>query len=145
MSLRNKIDKLISAQGDVFIKSKEWIEISKSVLDQLHIPNHSEFYYFYVHYFAYGLKVNLNTDELTDPCPPQDMIKINQMANENWGVPKNYVMFSDGATEGGYLYNKEDGTVWDFTLGEQDLLGTDNLRHWKSFYEFLVWYLTPSE
>ena len=59
--------------------------------------------------------------------------------------PNNTSFFSTGEGEGGYLYNKEDGTVWDFALGEQKLLGTDALPHWNSFYEFMVWYLTDDE
>ena len=55
------------------------------------------------------------------------------------------ILFTTGEGEGGYFYNTEDNSVWDCGLGEQHLLGTDQLRHWSSFYKFMVWYLTPDE
>ncbi|SUD90605.1 hypothetical protein [Psychrobacter phenylpyruvicus] len=67
------------------------------------------------------------------------------ISQERWGIHKKYILFSTGEGEGGYLYNTEDDSVWDFNLGEQQQLIDGTLPHWNSFYEFMEWYLDTSE
>lgn len=70
------------------------------------------------------------------------MERATNFAHEYWDITKNYILFSTGSSESGYLYNTENEKVYEFSLGQQHLLGTDQLKHWDSFYEFMVWYLT---
>ncbi|MDO4643393.1 MAG: hypothetical protein Q4A74_06085, partial [Cardiobacteriaceae bacterium] len=100
-------------------------------------------YNLYTKYFLDALDCREGTSDVVDPCP-NGIMRAN-FAHETWGFPKNYILFSTGEGEGGYFYNTEDGTVWDAGVGEVPLLGTDQLRHWNSFYEFMIWYLTPEE
>ena len=80
---------------------------------------------------------------MRDILPPQGLDGTIIYAHKAWGFPKNYILFTTG--EGGYFYNVDDNSVWDCGLGEQHLLGTNQLKHWDSFYEFMVWYLTIDE
>ncbi|BBI68267.1 hypothetical protein PKHYL_24580 [Psychrobacter sp. KH172YL61] len=47
--------------------------------------------------------------------------------------------------EGGYLYNIEDDSVWDYQMGQLQQLADGTLPHWDSFYEFMIWYLSDEE
>ena len=83
---------------------------------------------------------------MAECCQPTNYLPSSiQFGYDAWGLPQNYLLFTTGESEAGYLYNKEDGTVWDFNLGDQELLGTNQLKHWNSFYEFLIWYLAVDE
>ena len=116
------------------------------MLDILGIKKDSEFYEFYSNYIVLSLEGRKYTSELSDCFPPFDYLASSiEFGHEVWKLPKNYLLFSSGEGEGGYLYNKNDGSVWDFDLGNQELLGTNQLKHWDSFYEFLIWYLTVDE
>lgn len=47
--------------------------------------------------------------------------------------------------KGGYLYNIEDDSVWDYQMGQLQQLADGTLPHWDSFYEFMIWYLSDEE
>lgn len=149
MNLKAKVEKLLELQDIIPIKEKdthkEYRVITYNVLDSLGIKNDSEFYELYVSYFLGGLDHRAGTPEMIDPCPPQDMLGTATFAHNVWGFPKNYILFTTGEGEGGYFYNVDNNSVWDCNLGQQHLLGTDQLKHWDSFYEFMVWYLTVDE
>ena len=144
MNLKEKIDELMKNQNFPTLKNKEFQEQSMIALDKFGIPKNSEFYEFYSRYFGRTLIHNSETGTEMVDCisPPKLMERVISFAHEVWEVPANYILFSTGEGEGGYLYNILDNTVWDFDLGKRELLGTDKMHHWNSFYEFLVWYLT---
>jgi len=144
MILKEKIDDLMKNQSFKTLKSKDFQDESKKKLDNLGIPKNSEFYEFYSRYFGRTLNHNSETGTEMVDCisPPKLMERVISFAHEVWEVPANYILFTTGEGEGGYLYNILDNTVWDFDLGKRELLGTDKMHHWNSFYEFLVWYLT---
>ena len=146
MNLKEQVAMLMSKQSFSAQKSAEYKNGSILVLKELGIPADSEFYEFYSTYYGRNLNYRGGASPIVDPSPPQkSLLRTAFFAREVWEVPEQYILFSTGEGEGGYLYNKEDGTVWDFTLGEQKLLGTNALRHWHSFYEFMVWYLTGTD
>ena len=146
MNLKEQVAMLMSKQSFSAQKSAEYKNGSILVLKELGIPSDSEFYEFYSTYYGRNLNYRGGASPIVDPSPPQkSLLRTAFFAREVWEVPEQYILFSTGEGEGGYLYNKEDGTVWDFDLGEQKLLGTDALRHWHSFYEFMVWYLTGTD
>ena len=146
MNLKEQVAMLMSKQSFSAQKSAEYKNGSILVLKELGIPSDSEFYEFYSTYYGRNLNYRGGASPIVDPSPPQkSLLRTAFFAREVWEVPEQYILFSTGEGEGGYLYNKEDGTVWDFTLGEQKLLGTNALRHWHSFYEFMVWYLTGTD
>lgn len=149
MNLKSKVEKLLEFQGIIPIKEKETHkeckDITVNVLKKLGVKETSEFYELYIHYFLGGLNKRDDAYEIIDPCPPQNMERATNFAHEYWAIPKNYILFSTGSSESGYLYNTENEKVYEFSLGQQHLLGTDQLKHWDSFYEFMVWYLTVDE
>lgn len=147
MSLKEKIDELMKNQNFPTLKNKEFQEQSMIELDKIGIPKESEFYDFYSRYFGQPIIHNPETGtEIVDCVSPSRLLGMTaSFAHEVWEVPANYILFSTGEGEGGYLYNILDNTVWDFDLGKRELLGTDKMHHWNSFYEFLVWYLTTDQ
>lgn len=146
MMNKNIVISLLDKQEYPVIKKKiEKQEYSSQVLLSLGVKKDSEFYELYTQYFLRSLDSRYDTPEMIDPCPPQDMLGTATFAHNVWGFPKNYILFTTGEGEGGYFYNIDDNRVWDCNLGQQHLLGTDQLTHWDSFYEFMVWYLTVDE
>lgn len=143
--MQNKIDYLMHNQKFLLLKSEVAKEEASAALHDLGVRKNSEFYDFYMKYFGRALISKKSYLEMIDPCPSNDMQLTTEMAHSVWNIPESYILFTTGEGEGGYLYNKDNETVWDFTLGEQEFLGTDKMRHWNSFYEFLEWYLTPDE
>ncbi|MCL1624314.1 hypothetical protein M2R47_08710 [Moraxella sp. Tifton1] len=114
-------------------------------LIEFNIPPNSEFYNFYKNFFCGHIVCNVDASaKMCDILPPQGLDAA-IYAHKNWDIPKNYILFTTGEGGGGYFYNIDDNSVWDCGLGEQHLLGTDQLKHWDSFYEFMVWYLTVDE
>jgi len=143
MELEEIINLLMNKQRRCVKKDKNFQAEFRASLDKIGIPKDSEFYNFYSHYFTQGLIRAESAPEMADYVEPDDALKIFvAFAHESWQMPKNYILFTSWSSEGGYLYNILDNTVWDFDLGKRELLGTDKMHHWNSFYEFLVWYLT---
>jgi len=144
MNLKEKVVLLMDKQSQTVKKNKVFQVESENALDELGIPRNSEFYYFYSHYFAQITFAERETaPEMADCICPDKALKVfSTFAHESWQIPKNYIFFTSWSSESGYLYNILDNTVWDFDLGKRELLGTDKMHHWNSFYEFLVWYLT---
>ncbi|SUD90606.1 Uncharacterised protein [Psychrobacter phenylpyruvicus] len=140
MSLE-KIEKLLDKQEYPVIRKKiNKRQETMEILTKLGVKSNSEFMELYSRYFLRALDRNDDTYPLTDP-----FLMETDMAHKHWGIPKNFILFSTGSTEGGYLYNTEDDSVWDFNLGEQQQLIDGTLPHWNSFYEFMEWYLDTSE
>ena len=146
MKPKERVDYLMLQQRFNAVAKDDIKTQKKKSLDILGIKKDSEFYEFYSNYIVLSLEGRKYTSELSDCFPPFDYLASSiEFGHEVWKLPKNYLLFSSGEGEGGYLYNKDDGSVWDFDLGNQELLGTNQLKHWDSFYEFLIWYLTVDE
>ena len=146
MKPKERVDYLMLQQRFNAVAKDDIKTQKKKSLDILGIKKDSEFYEFYSNYIVLSLEGRKHTSELFDCFPPFDYLASSiEFGHEVWKLPKNYLLFSSGEGEGGYLYNKNDGSVWDFNLGNQELLGTNQLKHWDSFYEFLIWYLTVDE
>lgn len=144
MNNKEQVVELFNKQKwPVVKKKKEYREFTSKTLLDLGVQKGSEFYNLYTEFFLHNLKARSGASVVTDPYP--DGFSGVFFAHKNWGIPKNYILFTTGEGEGGYFYNVDDNSVWDCGLGEQHLLGTDQLKHWDSFYEFMVWYLTVDE
>lgn len=62
---------------------------------------------------------------------------------EVWGLPDNLICLTTCEGEGGYLYDSVSEAIYDFGLDERDDFIAGKLAPlWKSFYEFLDWYLS---
>lgn len=140
MNLEEKVKHLLDNQPyPVIKKNTEMADKTSQILLNLGVQKESEFYKLYTQYFLHSLNHRPYTPDIKDPC---DSFRVATFAHEVWGFPKNHILFTTGEGEGGYFYNIDDNTVWDCQLGQQDLLGTNQLKHWNGFYEFMVWYLT---
>lgn len=116
---------------------------AREKLNELNIPTESEFYDFYENYFCGHIIHNLDAhSDMEDLLSPQNLLQTVHFAHEVWEIPKNYIIFTTGEGEVGYFYRIDDNSVWSCGVGEQHLLGTNQLEYWDSFYEFMVWYLT---
>ncbi|QGM81037.1 hypothetical protein [Otariodibacter oris] len=145
MNLKNKIDHLMLLQGENIVKPRDSVLKSYSSLDKLNIDKESDFYNFFSTYFTYGLIKRVGIESLVEVAREKEFLALNRNLKNSWNIPNEYIIFANDGYSGGYLYNTEDNSVWNFTLGEQDLLGTDKMKHWDSFYAFLEWYLTSEE
>lgn len=146
MCMFNKVEKLLSKQDYPVIQKKiERMNETESVLLDHGVKKDSSFFKLYTKYFLRALDHRSGADEIVDPLPTRSFIPRVKFAHEVWGVPKNYILFSTGEGEGGYLYNIEDDSVWDFQMGQLQQLADCTLTHWDSFYESMIWYLTDEE
>lgn len=137
-----KIEKLLEKQSFPVIKKKpEFARQAQEILIDFGVKVDTDFYELYTKYFLTALDSRSGTSTVVDVL---DRFPA-EYAHEEWGIPKNYLLFTTGEGDGGYLYNTEDNTVWDFDLGQQQALHNGTLPHWNSFYEFMEWYLTIEE
>lgn len=61
---------------------------------------------------------------------------------EVWSVPDCFVCLSSTEGEGAYLYDVSSEKVFEFELGQHEELASGSLHpRWKSFWEFLDWFL----
>ena len=131
MSSFNTVEKLLSKQDYPVIEKKiERIQETKAILIEFGVQKNSGFFKLYTKYFLRSLNCRYGASEIVDPLPPQGFSA--KMAHDYWDVPINYILFSTGEGEGGYLYNIEDDSVWDFQMGQHQQLADGTLPHWDS-------------
>ena len=62
-----------------------------------------------------------------------------------WELPGTLICLTTCEGEGGYLYDTVSEAIYDFGLDQRDdFLAGKLAPRWKSFYEFLDWYLSDS-
>ncbi|WP_322088036.1 SMI1/KNR4 family protein [Burkholderia sp. BCC1999] len=62
-----------------------------------------------------------------------------------YGVPKQYLALTSDESEGMYLYNKDDGAVYDLDIAVlDDFIKGKVPARWATFNEFLTWYFESS-
>ena len=146
MKLFNTVEKLLAKQSYPVIEKKPEHRLEAEViLLEYGVKKDSGFFKLYTKYFLSALDHRYGASEIVDPLPTRSFIPRVKFAHEFWRVPKNYILFSTGEGEGGYLYNIEDDSVWDFNMGQLQPLADGTLPHWDSFYEFMIWYLSDEE
>ena len=144
MSSFNEVEVLLSNREYPAIEMKPEHKLeAKNILLNYGVKEDSGFFKIYTKYLLGSTSHRSGADEIVDPLPPQGFSA--KMAHDYWGVPKNYILFSTGEGEGGYFYNIEDDSVWDFQIGQLQQLADGTLQHWDSFYEFMIWYLSDEE
>ncbi len=113
-------------------------------LARLGIVPGSEIYEFFVE-FAITLFISTSSDEsLMDVAEPNPEILVGtEFVHEVWGIPEQYICLTSCEAEGCYLLSKETQSVYDFSLSERDAFISKPVPSWKSFFEFIEWYLSP--
>ncbi|GAA0799332.1 hypothetical protein [Psychrobacter piscatorii] len=143
MSSFNEVEVLLSNREYPAIEMKPEHKLeAKTILLNYGVKEDSGFFKIYTKYLLGSTSYRSGVDEIVDPLPTRSFIPRVKFAHEVWGVPKNYILFSTGEGEGGYFYNTEDDSVWNFQMGQIQQLADGTLPHWDSFYEFMEWYLT---
>jgi hypothetical protein len=116
---------------------------AQRALQDLGIPLQSEFAEFYLEYSPINFLSTTSYESLSDVSEPTRQVEIvTEFAHEVWQIPSQFICFTSGEGEGGYLYNILDGSVWDFELStRQEFLDGKQSPMFSSFFAFLVWYL----
>ncbi|SUO96068.1 hypothetical protein [Suttonella ornithocola] len=139
MNQKEQIEYLLSQQSyTVPVRSDEDRKEAQKIIMELGVREGSQFYELYSKYFMESLDHRGGTSSIIDPLPDGFSYEYFQFA---WGLPDNYILFTTGEGEGGYLYETQEEKVWDFNLGEREQLLAGTLPHWNSFYDFMLWYL----
>lgn len=143
--MKEQIEYLLSQQSyPVPTRSDEDRKKAQKIMIELGIREGSQFYNLYSEYYLPSINPGSGTDEMIDPLP-ESFARAAVLTREGWGLPENYILFTTGEGEGGYLYETEEEKVWDFYLIRREELFKGTLPHWDSFYEFMVWYLTVED
>jgi hypothetical protein len=136
------LKKLVEKQlGNVHRTQSETI---RDALAELEILPNSEFGEFFMTYKVTLYKGSVFRTELCDISEPsRDIALTTRFIHEAWELPTNFICFSSVEGEGGYLYDKNTGKVWDFSLAtRQDFIDGKEKPRWNSFFEFMIWYLS---
>jgi hypothetical protein len=140
-----KLKNLIEKQaGDVRRTNRVAAE---HALCELGVPLDSEFAEFYLNYKITLFQSDASDEQLCDVTEPSaEVAQGTQFVHKVWGLPEQYVCFSSIQGEGAYLYDRNTGKVWNFSLASRDaFLAGKEQSGWHCFYDFLVWYLGEAE
>ncbi|MCW7764651.1 SMI1/KNR4 family protein [Photorhabdus luminescens] len=85
--------------------------------------------------------------DLISPKPIAGLLDIDDIkeqldyVKDRYDLPDEYIPLTSDESEGMYLFNKKNGSVYDFNLSEYSsfMKGKINPR-WKTFNDFLIWY-----
>lgn len=141
MTDRDQMRKLIEQQAGI-VRRSDRSKAEEAVAD-LGVPLDSEFAWFFTNYLIELFVSPVSFESIREISEPSTEIKSGtEFAREVWELPARYICFTTCQGEGGYLYDKESGAVFDFSLAKRDAFveGREPPR-WRSFFEFLHWYL----
>jgi len=139
----DRIRMLVEKQmGDVHRTNRDSVYKALAALD---IPVDCEFAEFFLNFVVTFYSSNVSDMELCDLCEPTDEIEArSEFVWEVWGVPEKYICFSSVESEGCYLYDRESDWICDFSLANRtDFVEGRMQPMFKSFFEFMIWYLAP--
>jgi hypothetical protein len=140
--ISDQLRKLVEQQiGDIHRTDR--VSVMRA-LAALKVPIESEFAEFFLNFTVTFYQSAVSDEELCDICEPTEvMADRSNFVREVWGLPEKYICMSSVEGEGCYLYDRESGWVWDFSLADRKSLveGKSNPL-FKSFFDFLVWYLS---
>lgn len=130
----------LSKDGDQVLR-KDTAAVFEA-LRNIGIDSETELGEFYIRYRG-GFLSSLPRPELLDILGPAIPAIPDQTEYvlERYDLPEAFVALTSDESEGMYLYNKEDRSVYDFDVGRsQDLANGIIPARWHSFNEFLIWF-----
>ena len=134
------IIKYLAQDGDVVLR-KDALQAFQALM-QMEIDKESEFGEFYTRYRG-GFISSEPRPELLDIAGPAIPAIPDQTAYvlDRYELPEEFVALTSDESEGMYLYNKNNKSVYDFSVGQsQDLINGKIQPRWNSFNEFLEWF-----
>jgi hypothetical protein len=110
-------------------------EAVNEALEELGVPLNSEFADFFREYAVTSFSSPVSNEQLCDLLEPIAQILVGtQFVHEVWELPANYICFTTCQGEGGYLYDRDTGAVWDFDLADrEDFIAGRQKPAWNSF------------
>lgn len=135
--------KLIEAQSDNIHRTRK--DLAIAALKELGVSLDSEFAELFIEYKPANFKSAVSDEYICDIAEPTPQIMAGtEFIHEMWELPENYICFTSLQGEGGYLFDKHSGMVWDFALSQYDDFISGKIPpKWKGFFEFVTWYLSP--
>ena len=139
----DNIDNLIAKHKEAGDTARSDISNVKTQLKYLGISEDSQFGHFFTKHCITFFVSNVSNEELMDLTCPNDEIAVGtDFIREVWELPEEYICLTSCEGEGGYLYNREDGAVYDFDLAKRDdFLNGNKVVIASTFYGFIEWYL----
>jgi hypothetical protein len=111
---------------------------------KLGITPESEFFAFFSEFNASVLFSTSSYEELMDVSEPTPQIAAGTtFVREVWEIPSEFICLTSCEGEGCYLYSTKSNAVYDFSLAEWDEFMRNPVARWKSFFDFIEWYLSP--
>lgn len=135
------LQNLIEAQQGIVRRSRR--DAAIAAILELGVAPTSDFAEFYQNYKVTSFHSDHSDEQLCDVSEPSKEIATGtQFIREVWGLPESLICFTDAQAEGAFLYDRETGAVWDFSLATRDdfVSGKEKPR-WSSFFHFLSWYI----
>jgi len=133
--LRNLI---LKQPGEIFRTDKEEVILE---LRKLGVNEESQLYVFFKEFVITFYPSTTSDEELTDIM--HGIFMSTEFVQETWGIPDQYICLTSAEGEGCYLYSKETESVYDFSLEDRENFILSPIPRWKTFFEFLEWFLTP--
>ncbi|WP_157297593.1 MULTISPECIES: SMI1/KNR4 family protein [Photorhabdus] len=134
-----KVSNYIKSKGSYILR-----EDKINCIDTIHsldIDLSSEFSSFYQEIYC----------DLISPKPIADLLDIDDIkeqfyyVKDRYDLPDEYIPLTSDESEGMYLFNKKNGSVYDFNLSEYDTFMKGKISpRWKTFNDFLIWYFDES-
>ena len=130
---------LRKATGDVLRYDPKSAEIALKVLGVAIDSEFAEFYLRYQGCFGSPRPVAelLDIEGPAIPAIPDQTDYV----HDRYDIPACYLALTSDESEGMYLYNIDDGSVYDLDIGKlQKFLDGKIPARWKTFNDFLTWY-----
>lgn len=112
------------------------------VLEQLGLNPSTEVYEYYSQIYGGNIINPRAIDEMID-IADEVIFDTLDYIRDRYEISSDFIPLTSDQAEGMFLFNVKDHKIYDFDLAcYEDFINGTNPR-WGSFYDFLLWYITP--
>lgn len=142
----DRIHQLISRQKGHYRREPEERELVRQQLLLLAVHEKSEFGEFFLAYCLTGV-LSEQLTQLNDLCSPSPQILHGtEFVREVYEADNDFIALSTWEGEGGILYSKSSGRIFDVDASQLDDLNNARVQpRWNGFFELMEWYLGERE
>ena len=134
------VELCLAQQGDVECDDRA---AAAQELERLGIPGDSQFTAFYLRFCPTVFSSPHSYEELND-LTRGSVRDATAFVHETWELPHEFVCLTSCEGEGCYLYSKETGAVYDFSLADRDTFVAQLPQPIApDIFRFIEWYLGP--